>query len=171
MKRVWLTVLLVSLALMTLAGGCGQKGGGESGEGFAIYLLARDVQVQTMPNLSHLELAESPLISLKDIISYEKTTHRIRLGKEASQRVHDLAVPVRGRVFVACVDCHPVYWGAFWTPISSMSFDGVTILKPLGAQDTIQIGLGYPGTDFFKGSDPRSDPEALRSLEQAGKLR
>lgn len=171
MKKVWLVVALVSLALTALALGCGQKGGGESGEGFAIYLLVRDVQVQAVPALSNLELAESPVISLKDIISYEKATHHIRLSKEASQRVRDLAVPVRGRVFVVCVDRQPMYWGAFWTPISSMSFDGVTILKPLGAQDTIQIGLGYPGGGFFQGTDPRSDPEVFRSLEQAGKLR
>ncbi len=169
--KVWLAIFLVLLAAIAPAGGCGQRGNTDSGEGFAIYLLAREVPPQAVPVLSHLELAETPLISLKDIVSYEKSTHRIKLNKEASQRVQDVAVPVRGRVFVVCVDRQLVYWGAFWTPISSQSWDGVTIIKPLGAQDAIQIELGYPGPDFFRGNDPRPDPKVLGSLERAGKLR
>ncbi len=156
-----LAIFLFILAAVAPAGGCGPGGSTDAGEGFAIYLLAREVPPLATPVLSHLELAETPLVSLKDIISYEKATHRIRLSKEASQRVQDISVPMRGRVFVVCVDRQPVYWGAFWTPLSSQSFDGVTIIKPLGAQDIIQIGLGYPGPDFFREKDPAPTPRCL----------
>ena len=52
-----------------------------------------------------------------------------------------------------------------------MSFDGVTILKPISSnQNTIRIELGYPSENFFSGDDPRDDPKLIKSLEQAGKL-
>ncbi|MFC1909389.1 hypothetical protein ACFLXD_06040, partial [Chloroflexota bacterium] len=48
---------------------------------------------------------------------------------------------IGGKSFLVCVDKAPIYWGAFWTPISSMSFDGVTIWKPLGSQESKLITL------------------------------
>ena len=53
-----------------------------------------------------------------------------------------------------------------------MSFDGVVICEPLVPDDnTITLQLGYPSQDFYSGEDPRSHPDILHSLEQAGKLR
>ncbi len=49
------------------------------GEGFAIYLLARDVPVPQRPVLSNFELADSPFLSLGDIVSYIRETHEIEL--------------------------------------------------------------------------------------------
>ena len=62
--------------------------------------------------------------------------------------------------------------GAFWTPISSLSFDGVTIWKPYSSQGprVITLELGYPSSSFYGGKDPRNSAEILNSLEQAGKL-
>jgi len=125
-----------------------------------------------MPVVSHLELADEPLISIKDIISYRKETHEIELTATAHERVSKLEVPVNGKVFVVCIDRCPMYWGAFWTPISSISFDGVTILKPLPSDRyLIQLQLGYPSPEFFTGTDPRPDPGIVQSLERANKLR
>ena len=78
----------------------------------------------------------------------------------------------RGKSFVVCVDHKPVYWGAFWTPISSISFDGVTIWKPFGSQkpDVVTLELGYPSSSFYGGNDPRNNAEAIKSFEAAGKL-
>jgi len=83
-----------------------------------------------------------------------------------------LDVPVQGKSFLVCVDKAPVYWGAFWTPVSSMSFDGVTIWKPLGTQEpkVITLELGYPSSSFYIGEDPRNNTAVIKSLEQAGKL-
>jgi len=53
-----------------------------------------------------------------------------------------------------------------------MSFDGVTIWKPLSLEEphVIRLELGYPSSAFYIGEDPRSNPVVIESLEQAGKL-
>jgi hypothetical protein len=53
-----------------------------------------------------------------------------------------------------------------------MSFDGVTIWKPLSLEEphVIRLELGYPSSAFYMGEDPRSNPVVIESLEQAGKL-
>jgi hypothetical protein len=161
------------LVLLVVACGCGTS----RGEGFAIYFLATEIPVSQLPILSHVEPADTPLVSGADIVSYSKDTHRIELTAGAFNRVAELEVPVSGRVFVVCVDRQPVYTGAIFTPISSVSFAGVVIMKPLDAEataagrHTVQLQLGYPGPDFFSGKDPRADPEIIESLQQAGKLR
>lgn len=142
------------------------------GEGFAVYLTAQDIPPQQMEALSHVDIASQPIVSLRDIIAYNAQTHEIELTDAAFEHIAQLEVPVRGRSFVVCVDKVPIYWGAFWTPISSISFDGVTILKPSANQEhkTITLQLGYPSSDFYQGEDPRNNPAAIESLEQAGKL-
>jgi hypothetical protein len=143
-----------------------------AGEGFAIYLPARDIPVSGMESLSHVDLADKPLVSLVDVVSYSRNTHEIQLTPESYSRITNLEVPVSGKAFLVCVDHYPVYWGAFWTPISSISFDGVTIWKPLSSQDpkVIKLELGYPSSSFYGGEDPRNNVEVMESLKQAGKL-
>jgi hypothetical protein len=142
-------------------------------EGFAIYLTRDDIPVSQMEALSHVEIADKPVISSKDIISYNKDTHEIELTADAYQRVIELEVPMSGLSFIVYVDKGPIYWGAFWTPISSQSFNGVTILVPAFSQQEkiITLELGYPSQSFFQGQDPRSNPDILESLEKAGKLK
>ncbi len=142
------------------------------GEGFAIYLTKGDIPPAQLASLSHVDTAEEPVISMKDIVTYNAQTYELKLTKSAYERICKLDVPVRGRSFVVCVDGNPIYCGAFWTPISSMSFDGVTIWKPLIVREPyiIKLQLGYPSSSFYGGKDPRSSPEIIRSLEQAGKL-
>jgi hypothetical protein len=144
-----------------------------SPEGFAIYLTRDDTPVSEMPALSHVDIADEPIISADDIISYSKNTHEIELTAEAYQRVTELKVPTSGTAFLVCVDKAPIYWGAFWMGFSSQSFDGVTImvLPPSQKENVIQLELGYPSLSFYQGEDPRSNPEILKSLEEAGKLK
>ncbi len=141
-------------------------------DGFAIYLTKGDISPAQMPVLSHVDVVEPPIISINDITTYNAQTHEIKLTTSAFELISQLSVPVQGRSFVVCIDRQPIYWGAFWTPVSSMSFDGVTILKPtsLDGAPVIRLDLGYPSSSFYKGEDPRNNPEALLSLEQAGKL-
>ncbi len=141
-------------------------------EGFAIYLTKDDIPPSRMEALSHVEIAEQPIISITDIIMYNAQTHELILTENAFNRIADLEVQVQGKSFMVCVDKAPIYWGAFWTPISSMSFDGVTIWKPLSTQELrgITIELGYPSSSFYSGEDPRNNVEVMESLEQAGKL-
>jgi hypothetical protein len=168
MKKVFTSVLIASLLLISLTvGGC------TSQKGFAIYLTRQDTPVSAMPALSHVELADEPIISIDDIISYTEETHEIELTADAYERVTKLEVPTSGMAFIVCINRQPIYWGAFWTPISSQSFDGVTIMLPPfpSGEHLIQIELGYPSPGFYGGEDPRSSPEILQSLEQAGKLK
>ena len=107
------------------------------------------------------------------MISYTKDTHEIELTAKAYERVMQLEAPTSGKSFVVCVDKGPIYWGAFWTPMSSQSFDGVTIWVPSLTPKTnfIKLELGYPSESFYQGEDPRSNPVILESLEKAGKLK
>jgi hypothetical protein len=143
-----------------------------SGEGFAIYLTEPDVAPDRMEMLSHVDIAEQPLISVHDIVSYNIRTHEIILTDEAFERIADLEVSLNGKSFLVCVDSAPVYWGAFWTPISSFSFDGVVIIQPLSSAEPnmIKLALGYPSSSFYSGEDPRSNQILVLSLEGAGKL-
>jgi len=148
----------------------------DSTEGFAMYLTRDDIAAFEMPLISAIDIAAGPVISLDDIVSYARDTHIIELTPEAYERVSRMMVPVWGRSFVVCVDKAPVYWGAFWTPLSSMSFDGVTIMTPAVPMgelppNSICIDCGYPSSDFWRGDDPRSNPAVMAALEKAGKLK
>ncbi|HEX7364409.1 MAG TPA: hypothetical protein VF366_04485 [Dehalococcoidia bacterium] len=159
---------LILVAAIFLVGNCSPP----KGDGFAIYLTKGDIPPAQMPVLSHVDIVEPPVISINDVITYNTQTHELKLTTSAFERISELDVPVQGKSFVICVDRQPAYWGAFWTPLSSMSFNGVTILKPtsLDGSPVIRLELGYPSSSFYTGEDPRNNPELLISLEQAGKL-
>ena len=144
-------------------------------EGFAIYLTREDIAPDRMEALSHVDIADQPIISIEDVITYDAQTHELKLTDKAYERVCQLEVPVRGKSFLVCVDKRPIYWGAFWTSVSSISFDGVTIWQPFGPpgsqeQKIVTIELGYPSLSFYGGEDPRNNTEVIESLEQANKL-
>lgn len=165
--QIALTVLIM-VVLIFLIGSCTAA----KGEGFAIYLTKDDIPPAQMEALSHVDIADQPIISMEEVITYDAQTYEIKLTASAFERISQLNVPVRGKSFIVCVDKGPLYWGAFWTPISSISFDGVTIWKPLKTQEpkVITIELGYPSWSYYGGEDPRNDTEVVKSLEQAGKL-
>jgi len=142
------------------------------GEGFAIYLTKDGISPVQIPVLSHVDIKKQPIIATNDIVIYNDNTHEITLTANAFNRISGLEVPVTGKSFVVCVDKSPIYCGAFWTPISSISFDGVTIWKPLNSQESkvIRLELGYPSSFFYGGEDPRNNPEIIKSLKQADKL-
>jgi hypothetical protein len=143
----------------------------ESG-GFAIYLTKQDIPPAQMEALSHVDIAERPIITISDIIMYDAQEHELRLTASAFESISQLDVPTGGKSFIVCVDNAPIYWGAFWVLWSSQSFDGVTIWKPLSLEEpyVIRLELGYPSSALYTGEDPRSNPVVFESLEQAGKL-
>jgi hypothetical protein len=140
--------------------------------GFAIYLTKQDIPPAQMEDLSHVDIAERPIITISDIITYDAQEHELILTVSAFERIYQLDVPVRGKSFIVCVDERPIYWGAFWVHWSSLSFEGVTIWKPLSLEEpnVIRLELGYPSSELYTGEDPRSNPVVIESLEQAGKL-
>jgi hypothetical protein len=169
MSKIFFAALVaICLSAPFIFGSCA---GGQ--EGFAIYLTRDNIPVSQMVVLCQVDIADEPVISIDDIISYDRETHEIELTTGAYERVMSLQVPTSGKSFVVCVDKSPVYWGAFWTPVSSQSFGGVTIWVPSFElkENTIRIELGYPSPGFSIVEDPRSNPVIMQSLEQAGKLK
>jgi len=143
------------------------------GKAFAIYLTAENIPPERLAMLSHLELADEPLLTLDEIVAYNQARHEIELTDAGYERVFALSVPTRGTSFVVCAHGRPVYAGAFWAAYSSQSFDGVVIdpLLATAERPVIRIQLGYPSVAFFQGEDPRADARVLAVLQQAGKLR
>jgi len=177
MKKILIAALMAILLLTPLVFGCNSpKETPATGEGFAIYLTLYEIPAASMHLVKHYYLAVNPFISLNDILSYKIITNEIELTTDAYERLIQLQVPTSGRSFVVCVDKQPIYWGAFWTPISSQSFNGVVIMIPpfpsgeLPA-NTIRIDCGYPSPNFCQGEDPRSNTEIMKSLKAAGKLK
>lgn len=160
-------VLVISCVIL-ISSGCSAP----NHEGFAIYLTREDIPPDRMETLSHVDIADQPVISTEDIISYNAQTYELKLTDAAFERISQLEVPVSGRSFLVCVDKRPVYWGAFWTPVSSIPFDGVTIWMPLDSSESkvITLALGYPSSSFYGGEDPRNRAEVMNSLDQDGKL-
>jgi hypothetical protein len=161
------------IVIASATGGCSSPENSSEQEEFAIYLTRDDVPISEMEKLSHVEIADEPVVSIEDIVTYDRETHEITLTAAACERVMSLKVPTSGKSFLVCLDKSPVYWGAFWAPYSSQSFDGVTILVPAFSEhkNTIKLELGYPAPSFYSGEDPRSNAAILRSLEKAGKLK
>ena len=161
-------ISILAISSMALLSSCS----GPTGEGFAIYLTREDIFPSDMEALSHVELADDPIISSEDIISYDAESHEIKLTDAAYNRISQLEVPMGGKPFLVCVDKSPIYWGAFWVDLSSHSFSGVTINKPLSAQESkiLMLELGYPSSSFFTGDDPRSNETIMKALDKSGKL-
>jgi hypothetical protein len=168
----WKSFLLVILTAI-FAGSCAVPDQIELG----IFLLRDDMRTDQFQaaELNDLDLLDQPLISLVDIISYNQATHAIELEEDDYRRIQDLfllPVDVDGIPFVISVGGEPVYGGAFWTPASSLIFDGVTIMDPIAEEgSTIRLDLGYPSSEVVSGADPRSDSRIMEVLEAAGKLR
>jgi hypothetical protein len=166
-------VALVVLVLLAQAGCSPATPMPATAEGFSITLTDPRIKPEQLAALSHLELEKEPILAGGDIVSYTKATHEIVLTASAAERIGGLQVPTSGRAFAVCVDGLPVYTGAFWASYSSQSYDGVVIDPLLVTKEhpVIQIQLGYPGPDFFRGVDPRSDPRVFAALERADKLK
>ena len=167
------TLFLLIIVLVLTFTGCQTT----KNDDFAIYLLAQDIPVRELrqSDIGQLVIGTEPLISSGDIVSYDKTNHRIEPTQAAFTRIQQLFhIPVEldGIPFVVCVGKEHIYAGAFWTPRSAINYDGVVIMQPFGPGETIiQIALGYPVSEVFTGNDPRADPRIMKALEQDEKLK
>jgi hypothetical protein len=126
-------------------------------------------------NLAELQLKDTPLLSVDDIVAYRWETHEIELSDSASKRLAQLerSIPLgAGLPFVVCAGGERIYSGALWTSYSSATYDGIVIdVHPAGLGEPVFIRLGYPTPEWFIGGDLRSDPRIHGALEEAGKLK
>jgi len=144
---------------------------------FGIFLTA-NLTPDTIPgrlDLAQVQLAPSPVISADDLISYDFSTHSMKLRREALARIPN--PPVHGLPFVVVANGQRIYVGAFWTDISSIPSDVPTItvnkssLDKSEAPDIQIIHRAYPTDAFGKGPDPRSDPRIKTALASLHKLK
>ncbi len=128
-------------------------------------------------DVSKLDQQDEPIIAAGDILAYHLQNHEIELSKQAMQRLYDLKIRVDGLGFVITADGKPVYGGAFWTALSSLSYEGVTIMLPFNPdQNSVRLATGYPtgdmpGADAPLADDPRNDRRVIEALRQAGVLK
>jgi hypothetical protein len=166
--KMLIIMLLSILMVLPLLSGCSPL---PSENNFAIYLTGNAMPFPSEATPAAIGLEGKPVISINDIVSYNQETHEIEVKPAAFERVKNLEVPVRGRTFAVCIGREAIYTGAFWTPISSISFDGIIIMKPILKNNILQLEPGYPSNGFFKGDDPRSNSRIMDSLQRAGKLK
>ena len=125
-------------------------------EGFGIYLLDNNELV----------------ISDTDIISYNRTSHEIRLNEGGVKKIKTLHL--YQKPFAIKLDGKQVYNGAFWSDISSIPYSVIVIVDILtvqyGMTDSIRIEKGYPSSEFFEGVDPRNNSEIFDYFQKVGKL-
>ncbi len=127
-----------------------------SSERFGIYLLKNNELV----------------ISDNEIIWYNKSSHEIKLTDEGVKKIQALNVVsvIYGEPFVLKIGDQEIYNGSFWTPISSIGFQGIAIETFVWADNTIKLENGYPPGSLQDG-DPRNDPRILDHFQKLGKLK
>jgi len=141
---------------------------------FGIYLVAFTADkpwgAATLGDLAALRLANEPVLSDADILSYDFTDHRMLVRRGALSRLPK--PPVWGAPFVVVADGQRVYLGAFGTMLSSSSTSVPTILVDFAEfTNSLTIGRAYPAPGFATGPDPRSDDRIRLALAGLKKLK
>jgi len=166
-RRILVLMIILAASLSTLVYSCT----GNQNDGLAIYLTRGEIPPERMPFLNQVDIAEKPVISIDDIVSYDPAIYLFTFTAGAYERIYKLPVPVGGSTFLVCINKQPVYWGAFWTQVSSLHFPGVTIWKPLKYEEPYELKLELSSTSaLYHNVDPRNNPEILQELEKADNL-
>jgi hypothetical protein len=109
------------------------------------------------------------IISDRDIISYNKTSHEIKLTQGGVERFKGLDLYQRN--FVIKLNGVEMYEGAFWSYLSSRIYEGVVILDihliQEGVTDSITIEPWYPPGLFNGSEDPRLNTEIFNCVARA----
>ncbi len=141
---------------------------------FAIYLTCEERSAGDLLSvpLADWKLASDPLLTSADLVSYNPQTFELKITESASIKISDLKIPVNGIPVVVMVGGERIYGGALWTPISSLSYEGIALMYNLNPQSPgFQINIGYPGMEAGQIEDFRNDPRILDALKSAGKLK
>ena len=112
------------------------------------------------------------IVSDRDILSYNKTNHEIKLTKGGVERFQGL--DLYQRTFVIKLKGEEMYEGAFWSYLSSRVYEGVVILDIILIQDDVTDSLTiepwYPPGLFYGAEDPRLNTEIFNYFQKIGKL-
>jgi hypothetical protein len=119
---------------------------------------------------TEIPLAQYPILSEQDLISYHWANHKLTLRKWNWYRIR---LPrLQGAPFVVVADGEPLYVGAFYTGMSSIGCSSPVIMyDPRRTNQVIRIQRAYPTDSFGQGEDPRSDQRLKKVLQELGKLK
>lgn len=119
-------------------------------------------QLKTSKDGFTITLQESvePVISDRDIITYNQTSHEITLTEQGHEKIKAMQISIAGKPFVVKLNGNELYNGSFWTPISSKPYTGIVILF-FTKNNINRIQTGYPTPEYYEGTDPRNNPEIL----------
>ncbi len=174
-KKLTLTLVLAALALSACQPSAGDDPASLNDEPFELYLVAETAIGQEIEDIEELPLVNVPLLTIDDFINYYWEAHAFDLTPEAYQTlvaVFSAGLPTDGVPFVVKSYGERIYSGAFYSLLSSTSYDGVVIFEPMDpAGMTMFVVLGYPSSDFFTGEDPRAHANLKQAFEEAGVLR
>ena len=118
----------------------------------------------------YLSKTNELVISDEDIVWYDDKSYEIKLTDEGASKIQALIVSVYGEPFSIKIGNEEIYNGSFWTPISSISYQGIVIETLVDGNNTIKLDMGYP-PNSFQGIDPRADPRIDDYFQKIGKLR
>lgn len=127
----------------------------DSNEEFGIYLTDNQI-----------------VISEKNIINYNITSHEIKLNQEGINNINKL--DLIQKPFQVKLNNKIIYEGSFWSNILSASTEDIVIIDILFVQsnstDTIRIEPCYPLSNLCEGEDLRNNPEIIEFFQRIGKL-
>ncbi len=122
-------------------------------EKFGIYLLEKEV-----------------VISDNEIITYNMTSHEIRLNQEGIAKIKSL--DLIQEPFVAKINGRIIYNGTFWSDIFSVPSSGIVLTDIIAIQqgltDIVRVEQCYHAD--FCGIDQRNDSEMFEHFDKLGKL-
>lgn len=127
----------------------------DSNEEFGIYLMDNTI-----------------VISEKNIINYNRTSHEIKLNQEGINNINNLDL-IR-KPFQIKLNNKVIYGGSFWSNMLSSSTSDIVIIDILffesNSPDTIRIDQCYPSSIFCTGEDLRDNHEIFDFFQRIGKL-
>jgi hypothetical protein len=164
------TSRLIVLMLMMCGTACDSGLDSSHDSSFAIYLLkdpnVTASQVWNSP-LADLVLAETPLLTHKEITIYRWQTHEFAVTKSVEDQLASLRSklgPVGGIPFVVMTGSDRIYLGAFWYSYSSLA-PQVPYIDVM--MDPHKICASWVGPGHL---DMRSDGRIRSALRAAGVL-
>ncbi len=120
-------------------------------------------------NLDTIALKSNPMLSYKDLLSYDTTEHKFTL--RISHDVLKIGESgVYGRMFIVTIDKKPIYCGFNWPVISSIPCNWIYIEEPYEELDGLEDNEILIKFNSLKEKDPRLNRIIVERPEKDGKI-
>ena len=167
---VSLSMFLVLINLF----GCRESTESIEKQSFAIYLVQDKLKKEEIPDIKieNVKLAEFPIISDKDIITYNWKSQRIAITEQAAKKIPDHSSVLEGIYFVTVVNNERCYLGAFWSIFSSLwpNFPTITVMPQEEDKKILRIlNINSAFDERMEKEDTRKDiriKECFKNLEK-----